>query len=393
MKLLVRKSVIALTLVLFFSHTSFCQDLTGIWKGYFITDNGESYRLEFQVEQNKNQTVTGVSYSYGDNIKFYGKATMIGRFTNDTKSFLIQETKTVEVRNPGGGGTCIMNYKFSYSKSGQEEFLEGNYVGKMEDRVNPKNNGQWGDCGGGKVFLRRVKQSDFYVEPFLRGKTPEKKADSIEKKPTSKPSEKPPVKPNAANPSKPVALAPKKKPVPKPAVNNKATANKTASNKPANTNKTVIKTTTVTSTDSARKNSSTSIANEHVVEKPKINIPVTTRSRQNELVQTLTVGSEEISIRLYDNGEVDDDTISVYLDGKPLLTNRRLSTVPITLSLKMDSDNPEHTLVMVAENMGRIPPNTSLMIVQDGDKRYSVSITSTEQKNAMVRFRFQKKSD
>jgi hypothetical protein len=46
---------------------------------------------------------------------------------------------------------------------------------------------------------------------------------------------------------------------------------------------------------------------------------------------------------------------------------------------------------MVAENMGRIPPNTSLMIVQDGDKRYQVSITSTEQKNAMVRFRYQKK--
>ena len=47
---------------------------------------------------------------------------------------------------------------------------------------------------------------------------------------------------------------------------------------------------------------------------------------------------------------------------------------------------PEQTLVMVAENMGRIPPNTSLMIVQDGDRRYQVSITSTEQKNAMVRF-------
>jgi hypothetical protein len=57
----------------------------------------------------------------------------------------------------------------------------------------------------------------------------------------------------------------------------------------------------------------------------------------------------------------------------------------------MDEDNPEHVLVMVAENLGRIPPNTSLMIVQDGDKRYSVSITSTEQKNAMVRFRYQKK--
>jgi hypothetical protein len=56
----------------------------------------------------------------------------------------------------------------------------------------------------------------------------------------------------------------------------------------------------------------------------------------------------------------------------------------------MDESNPEHTLVMVAENFGRIPPNTSLMVVQDGDNRHQVSITSTEQKNAMVRFRYQK---
>ena len=54
----------------------------------------------------------------------------------------------------------------------------------------------------------------------------------------------------------------------------------------------------------------------------------------------------------------------------------------------MDDENEEHVLVLVAENLGRIPPNTSLMIVQDGDKRYEVRITSTEQKNAMVRFRY-----
>ena len=105
------------------------------------------------------------------------------------------------------------------------------------------------------------------------------------------------------------------------------------------------------------------------------------------------MNNEEIQVRFYDNGEVDGDTISVYLDGKPLVTNKRLSTVPITLTLKMDPSNPEHTLVMVAENMGTIPPNTSLMIVQDGDKRYQASITSTEQKNAMVRFRYERKGD
>jgi hypothetical protein len=119
-------------------------------------------------------------------------------------------------------------------------------------------------------------------------------------------------------------------------------------------------------------------------------IPVQTRNRQNSTARVLDVRSEEILVKLYDNGEVDDDTISVYLDNKLVLSSRRLSAAPIELRVKLDDGNPEHTLVMVAENMGRIPPNTSLMIVWDGDTRYEVQITSTEQKNAMVRFRLKK---
>jgi hypothetical protein len=100
--------------------------------------------------------------------------------------------------------------------------------------------------------------------------------------------------------------------------------------------------------------------------------------------------AEEVIVKLYDNGEIDDDTISVYLDNNLVLSSKRLSTTPLTIILKMSEDNSEHVLVMVAENLGKIPPNTSLMIVNDGDKRYEVRITSTEQKNAMVRFRYQK---
>jgi hypothetical protein len=56
----------------------------------------------------------------------------------------------------------------------------------------------------------------------------------------------------------------------------------------------------------------------------------------------------------------------------------------------MDEDDAEHELVMVADNLGRIPPNTSLMLVSAGDKRYEVRITSNEQKNAVVRFVYRK---
>lgn len=124
------------------------------------------------------------------------------------------------------------------------------------------------------------------------------------------------------------------------------------------------------------------------IERPALKLPTVTRSRSNELIQTLTVQNADVQIKLYDNGEIDGDTISVYLDNKLVLANKGLSAAPITLNLKMEQDGEEHVLVMVAENMGRIPPNTSLMIVNDGEKRYEVRVTSTEQKNAMVRFRY-----
>ncbi len=41
---------------------------------------------------------------------------------------------------------------------------------------------------------------------------------------------------------------------------------------------------------------------------------------------------------------------------------------------------------MVAENLGKIPPNTALLMVTAGTKRYRLYLTSTEVKSAKVRF-------
>jgi hypothetical protein len=126
-----------------------------------------------------------------------------------------------------------------------------------------------------------------------------------------------------------------------------------------------------------------------VLSKPA-NKPTILKTRENSLVQTIIVNTEDVIVRIYDNGEIDDDTISVYLDDRLVLSKQRLTASALSIKLKMDEENPDHELVMVAENLGRIPPNTSLMIVSAGDKRFEVRITSTEQKNAMVRFRYVK---
>ncbi|MBA2745664.1 MAG: hypothetical protein H0U44_05510, partial [Flavisolibacter sp.] len=269
------------------------QDLTGIWRGYFITEMGEQYKLEFQVQQSKTQTVKGVSYSYLDT-RFYGKASMTGNFVKTNKGFNIQELRTVEVRNLGGGGTCLMNYKFTYVKSGKEEFLEGTYIGRTENKQDPKKNGKWGDCGGGTVFLRKVPTSDFYVEPFLRN---------------------PPIVRKTVTPKKPATSS--KKPATPPKVQN--------TKKPAEGNK----------QDSViRLGTPEPIRVEKQAAK-KIFVPEFTRSRSNDLVQTINVKHEEIIIKLFDNGEVDNDTVSLYLNGNLVLANQRLSTVPIVYKLSL----------------------------------------------------------
>ena len=360
-RVLLRLSLLILSLPSLCLFSS-AQDLTGIWKGYFITDGGEQYRLEFQVKQNNTLSVTGVSYSYLD-VRFYGKATMTGSVNRSEKKFQIQELRTVEVKNLGGGGTCLMKYIFTYDKSGREEFLEGTFVGKSEDRKNPENNGEWGNCGGGKVYLRKVQTSDFYVEPFLRDKP---KSNIITAKPRT----------NTADIKKDVTKT-------NPPIKNKTT---TIKKKPV-----TIKPNSTPVKDTAKK-----IAIEPVIKKPsaegKIFTPEILKTRENELARTITVNTEEVSIKLYDNGEIDDDTISVFVDKQLTLSHKRLSASPITLTLKFDADDKEHEVVMVAENLGRIPPNTSLMVITTGDKRYQVQITSTEQKNALVRFKYEKPS-
>jgi hypothetical protein len=111
--------------------------------------------------------------------------------------------------------------------------------------------------------------------------------------------------------------------------------------------------------------------------------PALTR-RENTLVKRIEAETGEITIKLYDNGEIDDDTISIYHNNVLLMSHARLSQKAISLSIAIDPSQPHHEFVMVAENLGSIPPNTSLMVITAGTKRYEVFISSTEQRNAKV---------
>jgi len=130
-----------------------------------------------------------------------------------------------------------------------------------------------------------------------------------------------------------------------------------------------------------------------VVKPNKITLPpapLVLRNRENALVRQIETEASEIKIDLYDNGEIDGDTISIYHNNALIKSHMRLSQKPISITISINPSEPHHEIIMVAENLGSIPPNTSVMIITTAIDRYQVFISSSEQKNAKVVFDLKK---
>ena len=135
-------------------------------------------------------------------------------------------------------------------------------------------------------------------------------------------------------------------------------------------------------------NSSKSVI-ETVPEKVKADKPVAslldTRITTEEKV--LQVKSENIKVEIYDDGEIDNDIVSVYFNNTLLVDKKTLSAQAYTLNLNLEKGKTNE-LVLYADNLGEIPPNTALMVITDGINRFEVRLSADLKKNASVRFEF-----
>ncbi len=100
----------------------------------------------------------------------------------------------------------------------------------------------------------------------------------------------------------------------------------------------------------------------------------------------IEVDTGEIRLDFYDNGQVDGDSISVLVNGQIILSHQKLSAKPVTTFVKIDGSVPVQEVLMVAENLGTIPPNTAMLHITAGKERYQLYLTSTENRSAKVRF-------
>lgn len=109
-------------------------------------------------------------------------------------------------------------------------------------------------------------------------------------------------------------------------------------------------------------------------------------SRKKVLVKEIPLSGDSLELRFYDNAEIDGDSISLFLNDKLLFQHIRLTGYAYSVKLAISELKERNELIMVAENLGAIPPNTSYMLAIVGDKRYDAYLSSTEGSSAMIRF-------
>ncbi len=329
------------------------QRFSGQWKGSFVDKSSSygfwgadtcDYVLELDVDDSK---VTGTSYTYfsENGKKFYTICKVDGTVDTKRKYIEVRETERTKTNIPNNVSNCLQIHKLTYFKQGNIETLEGNWT--------PSPN-QKGNCGYGSTNLTRRSLINSYPNLITKNNiSNQNKSDKSVQHPPVVKSE--PVKSQQKTQvikDKIDELSKKLTPDEKSSIDNDEPQKKT------------------TDISSQREN----------------NDITKLEKRKSTVLKTIEVENKMIKIDLYDNGEVDGDSISLYYNKKLLLSNKRLSEKAINLKLSFDEDNEVNELVMYAENLGTIPPNTALMIVTDGPNRYEVRITSDFEKSGVIRF-------
>jgi hypothetical protein len=340
------------------SQALYSQTINGQWRGFFNDNNNNiglfggntEYVLELEIND---ETVSGTSYTYFENRRYYVICNLNGTYNKKTKRIVVNETERVKGATPPDWNDCLQTHILYYQKQEGKEVLTGEW------KTSPYQEKKNGGCGYGATTLsRRVLTNTVAF--------------------------------NKQNRTNSVTRTKPKAPVVKKNMPSFKDQNKTTAPVVKSSPKTI---TPVTPPVTAKKDSPAKIEPPRA-ESPTIKVPEQKtviadkpfEKRSANLIKSIEIEKETFRVDLYDNGDIDGDTISLFFNGKLLLAHKRLSDKAITLNLEVDKSKDINELVMYAENLGSIPPNTALMVVTDGDNRYEVRIASDLQKSGAIRF-------
>jgi len=113
-------------------------------------------------------------------------------------------------------------------------------------------------------------------------------------------------------------------------------------------------------------------------------LPSVVTTRKSETIQNLYFHGDSLVLSLYDNGMVDGDTVSVFFNGNPIISKQQLKVSAFKKTIYITPEMDSVELVLFADNLGSIPPNTGLLTVRDGDQTFNVRFSADLQKNASI---------
>lgn len=113
--------------------------------------------------------------------------------------------------------------------------------------------------------------------------------------------------------------------------------------------------------------------------------------RKVKIDNVIQVQSKKLRIKVWDNGTVDGDFVTLLLNGKKILDNYRVDkrkwSIPVEV---LDGDN---FLILHAEDLGDISPNTVAVSIDDGVKEEIIVMSSNLEVSGAILikpFRFEK---
>jgi hypothetical protein len=323
------------------AYTTKAQMITGFWKGKI-----NRQKVELKIIQN-GDSLTGTSYYY-ESANNYRRYSIKGYFNAETNEAVWWDDQLLEERtgrvNLSSPGKNAMLSSADFNCPGGDKMMLDGKTGKKED------NDQKGDVHLDKVPDPVFEDEwNYVIDNYTVGANDPDIIDSIE-----------------SLSQRPVATEEPERAIP------------VAINKPPVIEKPVQK-----------------IETPKEEPKPVIKIaepvrPMTIEekfvNRKKVLTTEIPLTGDSIELRFYDNAEIDGDSISLFMNNKLVFSHIRLTGSAYTIKFAVSELSATNELIMVAENLGSIPPNTSYMVAIVGEQRYEARLESTEGSSAMVRF-------
>jgi len=364
-------------LLLIWVNTSQAQNLSGCWEGIMSDE-----RIQVNVEQ-RGTELCGYTYDYLlDEPENHCRAYFKGRYNSSREVWLLEGLSFIE----NSGSHVLMRIRLW-----KDDEVPGQLRGFVYTK--PSAGSIFGGGRPDEITLRKVSskpaklasgQPNCWPEPITKSNPERKIPELVTIKPAPKKNTIPPavITPSPKKVTTPVAKSKQPVPVTKPPVVAAAKPKPVAVPK-----KEVAKT-----TDPSLSPRTGSIP-KPATTKPVVSIPVVKKlaERKNTEMSRLEVNVKHINLKVYDNGIVDNDTVSIYYNGRLLVNKKGLSEKPLILDIDLDENTTIHEITMYAENLGSIPPNTALIVVTAGDKRYELRSKSSLDENAVLVFEYKPK--